>query len=75
MRHERLLLLLVGCLAGCGQSPKDRTTGGAAIGLVGGPVGVVAGALIGGAVGAVSGAAVPEQHLNLGAPPWTDNSR
>jgi hypothetical protein len=68
------------CLAGCGQTETDRTTGGAAtgastgaaIGLVGGPVGVVAGALIGGGVGAVSGATVPEKHLDLGAPPWSD---
>ena len=79
MRHAPALLLFLGCLAGCGQTAPDRTTGGAAtgagtgaaIGLIGGPVGVVAGALIGGGVGAVSGATVPEQHLDLGPPPWS----
>src|ERR1700761_3381286 len=81
MRHVPLLVVMLGCLAGCGQSPDDRTTGGAAtgagtgatIGLVGGPVGVFAGALIGGGVGAISGATVPEKHLDLGPPPWSDN--
>ena len=82
MRHA-LLLLLLGCLCGCGRTEPDRATGGAAagagtgavIGLIGGPVGVVAGALIGGGVGAVSGAAVPEQHLDLGPPPWSSQPR
>ena len=77
MRNATALMLFVGCLAGCGQTASDRTTGGAAtdagtgatIGLIGGPVGVVAGALIGGGVGAASGATVPEKHLDLGAPP------
>ena len=80
MRRAPLLLLVLGCLTGCGHDEPDRTTGGAAtgagtgavIGLVGGPVGVVAGALIGGGVGAVSGAAVPPKHLDLGPPPWSD---
>lgn len=78
MRHAPLLFLLIGCLAGCGQTQPDRTSGGAAtgagtgtvIGLLGGPVGVVAGALIGGGVGAASGAAIPDKHLDLGPPPW-----
>ncbi len=73
------VLLLLGCLTGCGHDPADRTTGGAAagagtgalIGLIGGPVGVVAGALIGGGAGAISGATVPEKHLDLGPPPWS----
>jgi phage tail tape-measure protein len=81
MRSASTVLLLLFCLTGCGRTASDRTTGGAAtgagtgaaIGLVGGPVGVVAGALIGGGVGAVSGATVPEKHLDLGAPPWSDN--
>jgi hypothetical protein len=76
------LLILLSLLAGCGQNANDRTTGGAAtgagtgaaIGLVGGPVGVLAGALIGGGVGAISGATVPEKHLDLGPPPWSDAS-
>src|SRR5690242_11124380 len=79
MRYA-LLLLLACCLAGCGDSTQDRASGGAAtgagtgavIGLVGGPVGVALGALIGGGVGAASGAAVPEKHLDLGPPPWSD---
>jgi len=83
MRHAPLLLLLLGCLTGCGHDEADRTTGGAAtgaetgavIGLVGGPVGVVVGALIGGGVGATSGAVVPEKHLDLGAPPWSDHAQ
>jgi hypothetical protein len=81
MRYVPLLLLLLGCLAGCGHNEPDRTAGGAAtgagtgavIGLLGGPVGVVAGALIGGGVGAVSGATVPEKHLDLGPPPWSSH--
>lgn len=80
MRLTPLLLLVLGCLAGCGPAEPDRTTGGAAtgagtgavIGLLGGPVGVVAGALIGGGVGATSGAVVPEKHLDLGPPPWSN---
>ena len=80
MPRASLVFLLIGCLAGCGQTETDRMSGGAAtggvtgaaIGLVGGPVGVVAGALIGGGVGAVSAATVPGKHLDLGAPPWSD---
>lgn len=83
MRHVPLLFLLLGCLFGCGQTEPDRATGGAAtgagtgavIGLIGGPVGVVVGALIGGGIGAVSGAAVPEKHLDLGPPPWSEHAR
>ena len=79
MYRMALLVLLPVCLAGCGHNEDDRTTGGAAtgagtgaaVGLVGGPVGVVVGALIGGGVGAISGATVPEKHLDLGPPPWS----
>ena len=82
MRYATLLLVTV-CLFGCGRTEPDRATGGAAtgagtgavIGLLGGPVGVVAGALIGGGVGAVSGAAVPEKHLDLGPPPWSEQKK
>jgi phage tail tape-measure protein len=80
MQRASVLLLFLVCLGGCGRSTDDRASGGAAtgagtgavIGLVGGPVGVVVGALIGGGVGAASGAAVPEKHLDLGPPPWSD---
>ena len=34
MRHAPLLLLLLGCLTGCGHDEADRTTGGAATGAV-----------------------------------------
>jgi hypothetical protein len=81
MRCAWLFLLVIAGLSGCGQSTPDRASGGAAtgagtgavIGLIGGPVGVVAGALIGGGVGAASGAGVPEKHLDLGPPPWSNS--
>ena len=70
-------------LAGCGQKEPERAEGGAAtgagtgaaIGVVGGPVGVVGGALIGGAAGAATGAATKPSDVNLGNPPWQDNSQ
>jgi len=43
--------------------------------LVGGPVGVVAGGLIGGAAGGATGAATKPKDVNLGAPPWRDNTQ
>jgi phage tail tape-measure protein len=72
-----------GLLAGCGSREPERAEGGAAagaasgaaVGLVGGPVGVVAGGLIGGAGGAAAGAATKPKDVNLGAPPWHDDSR
>jgi len=83
MRDALLLLTVLLCLGGCGETAPDRTTGGAAagagtgaaVGLIGGPVGVVAGALIGGGIGAISGATVPEKHLDLGPPPWSGTER
>jgi hypothetical protein len=76
-------LLSVSLLAACGSREPERAEGGAAtgaasgatIGLVGGPVGVVAGGLIGGAAGAATGAATKPKDVNLGAPPWHDNSQ
>lgn len=76
-----LTALLV--LAGCGSREPERAEGGAAtgaatgaaVGLVGGPVGVVAGGLIGGAAGAAGGAATKPKDVNLGSPPWHDNSQ
>ncbi len=80
MRYPPFCLLILVCLTACGHGESDRTTGGAAtgagtgaaIGLVGGPVGVLLGAVIGGGVGALSGATVPQQHIDLGPPPWSD---
>jgi hypothetical protein len=67
----------------CGQREPERAEGGAAsgaatgatVGLVGGPVGVVAGGVIGGAAGAATGAATKPSSVNLGAPPWHDNTQ
>jgi len=68
-----------GLLAACGTKQPERAEGGAAagatVGLVGGPPGVVAGGLIGGAGGAAAGAATKPKDVDLGAPPWRDNSR
>jgi YmgG-like glycine-zipper protein len=65
-------------LAGCGYTPQERTTGGAAtgaatgaaIGALGGPVGAGVGALIGGGAGAVTGAVTTPRQVNLGRPVW-----
>jgi hypothetical protein len=70
-------------LVACGQKQPERAEGGAAagaatgaaIGLVGGPPGVVAGGLIGAAAGGATGAATKPSDVNLGSPPWTDNTR
>jgi len=70
----------LGLLAACGETPKERTTGGAAagaatgagIGALAGPPGMVAGALIGGGAGAVTGATTSPKDVNLGKPPWTN---
>ena len=82
MRSISILVVATLGLAGCGTSEPDRASGGAAtgagtgavIGLLGGPVGVGIGALIGAGVGAGTGAAVSPDHVNLGAPPWSDHS-
>lgn len=73
----------VALLAACGTREPERAEGGAAagaatgatVGLVGGPVGVVAGGLIGGAAGAATGAATKPKDVNLGAPPWKDDTQ
>jgi phage tail tape-measure protein len=70
-------------LAACGTREPERAEGGAAagaatgatIGLVGGPVGVVAGGAIGGVAGAATGAATKPKDVNVGAPPWHDNTQ
>jgi hypothetical protein len=76
-------LVSMGLLAGCGTKQPERAEGGAAagaatgatIGLVGGPVGVVAGGLIGGVAGGATGAATKPKDVDVGAPPWHDNSK
>jgi hypothetical protein len=70
-------------LSACGHTEPERAEGGAAtgaatgaaIGLVGGPVGAVAGGAIGAAAGGATGAATKPSDVNLGAPPWHDNSQ
>jgi hypothetical protein len=76
-------LAALGLLAGCGTRQPERAEGGAAagaatgatVGLVGGPVGVVAGGLIGGVAGGATGAATKPKDVNIGAPPWQDNTQ
>jgi len=75
--------LSLGLLAGCGSREPERAEGGAAtgaasgaaVGLVGGPVGVVAGGAIGAVAGGATGAATKPKDVNLGAPPWHDNTQ
>lgn len=75
--------LCLGLLAGCGTREPERAEGGAAagaatgaaVGLVGGPVGVVAGGAVGAVAGGAAGAATKPKDVNLGAPPWRDNSK
>jgi hypothetical protein len=70
-------------LAGCGSRQPERAEGGAAagaatgaaVGLVGGPVGVVAGGAIGAVAGGATGAATKPKDVNIGAPPWHDNTQ
>ena len=77
------VLASLGLLTACGHSEPERAEGGAAtgaatgaaVGLVGGPVGVVAGGLIGGAAGGATGAATKPSDVNLGSPPWQDNTQ
>jgi phage tail tape-measure protein len=75
-------ILSMTLLAACGSREPERAEGGAAAGaatgatagLVGGPVGVVAGAAIGGVAGGATGAATKPKDVNIGAPPWHDNT-
>ena len=76
-------VLSIALLVGCGSREPERAEGGAAagaasgatVGLIGGPVGVVTGGAIGGAAGAATGAATKPKDVNMGAPPWHDNSQ
>jgi hypothetical protein len=64
--------------AGCGTTEPDRVQGGAGagaatvatVGLVGGPVGVVAAAFIGGGAGEDTGASTNSKEVNFGTPVW-----
>jgi len=77
------MTLLGTLLAACGSREPERAEGGAAagaasgatVGLVGGPIGVVAGGAIGAVAGGAAGAATKPKDVNMGAPPWTDNSK
>lgn len=70
-------------LAGCGTKQPERAEGGAAagaatgaaVGIVGGPVGVLAGGAIGAAAGGATGAATKPKDVNVGSPPWHDNTQ
>jgi len=71
------LLLLVGILAGCGESKLDRGVSGAAIGAGAGAAGgaltgnsAVGGALLGGAAGGAAGVLTDEEDVDLGKPVW-----
>jgi len=67
-------------LSACGETSKERTTGGAAagaatgaaVGALAGPPGMAVGALVGGGAGAATGATTNPQQVNLGKPPWTN---
>jgi phage tail tape-measure protein len=82
MKYAASLLALgmVSMLGACGQTPQERTTGGAAagaatgagIGALAGPPGMAVGALVGGGAGAATGAATSPKQVNLGKPPWTN---
>ena len=75
--------LSVTLLAGCGTREPERAEGGAAagaasgatVGLVGGPVGVLVGGAAGAVAGGAAGAGTKPNDVNLGAPPWHDNSK
>ena len=76
-------LFSISLLAGCGSREPERAEGGAAagaasgatVGLVGGPVGVLVGGAAGAVAGGGAGAATKPKDVNLGAPPWHDNSQ
>ena len=76
-------IISVSLIAACGTKEPERAEGGAAagaatgatVGLVGGPMGVLAGGAIGGAAGATTGAATKPKDVNVGAPPWHDDSQ
>lgn len=82
MKHMLTFAALgaLGLLAACGQTPQERTTGGAAagaatgaaVGALAGPPGVVVGGLVGAGAGATAGAVTSPRDVNLGKPPWSN---
>lgn len=78
-----LALAAISLLAACGNREPERAEGGAAtgaatgaaVGAIAGPPGVVGGALIGAATGGATGAATKPSAVNLGSPPWHDNTK
>lgn len=72
MRGLKLTALLLPAilLSACGTSPGDRGLSGAgigaAVGILGGPPGMVVGA----AIGAGAGMATSPKQVDLGRPPW-----
>jgi osmotically inducible lipoprotein OsmB len=70
-------LLLVGSLAGCGETKLDRGLSGAAIGAGAGAAGgaltgqgAPGGAVLGGAAGGAAGVLTDEEDVDLGKPVW-----
>ena len=68
--------LLLGSLAGCGNTTGDRAISGAGIGAAGGAVlGAIggnpaAGAIAGGVAGGAVGGLTSPRQVNLGRPVW-----
>ncbi|HYZ23467.1 MAG TPA: hypothetical protein VE690_15055 [Rhodopila sp.] len=85
MRNKIAMAVLASLtmLGACGSKEPERAEGGAAtgagtgaaIGLLGGPVGVLVGGAAGAAAGGATGAATKPNDVNLGTPPWHDNSQ
>jgi osmotically inducible lipoprotein OsmB len=70
MQKLAIAMVAAALLAGCGTTTGDRTLSGAgigaAVGLLGGPPGVLIGAAIGGAGGAIT----DPEDIYLGRPVW-----
>jgi osmotically inducible lipoprotein OsmB len=67
------ILVILGLLTACGNTPGQRALSGGGIGAGTGAVGAavlgadpVTGALVGGAIGAVTGAATTKKQIDLG---------
>src|SRR6185312_7401111 len=66
-----LAVMSLSLLTACGTTEPERAEGGAATGAA---TGATVG-LIGGATGAAAGAATKPSDVDLGPPPWHDNSK